>query len=132
MLSDITPHPTLPTKDLAVARKFYEDVLGLTPVMEWEGDMVLYACGSGNVLLYASQYAGSNQATAAGWQSADIDDTIEDLRAKGVQFDTFELEGVEWDNGVATMFGMKNVWFRDPDGNILSVGSMPTEAPPSS
>jgi len=125
MLADITPHPTLPTKDLATARTFYEDVLGLSVSIEYEGEMVLYNSGAGKVLLYRSAFAGSNQATAAGWQDADIADTIADLRTKGVQFDTFEMDGITWEDGVATMpDGSKNVWFRDPDGNILSVGSV--------
>ena len=48
---------------------------------------------------------------------------IDALRQAGVTFDTFEMEGIEWNDDVATFDEMRSVWFRDPDGNILNVES---------
>jgi catechol 2,3-dioxygenase-like lactoylglutathione lyase family enzyme len=122
MLSDITPVATLPTADMARARGFYEGTLGLTPQREGMGG-VSYACGDGTVFVYESQYAGTNKATAVGFDVpvAAFDDEVRDLREKGVGFLTFDADGLEWNDGVASMGEMKAVWFEDPDGNILNV-----------
>ena len=54
--------------------------------------------------------------------AADFDSEVDELRAKGIEFMTFEMDGMEWNDGVATMGGeMRAVWFADPDGNILNV-----------
>ena len=129
MLADATPMPTLATKDLAAARAFYEGVLGLPVQAEREGQSVVYRSGQGALLVYNSAFAGTNQGTAAGWMVADFDGEVARLRAAGVEFDTFELPGATWDNGVASdpERGMRNVWFRDPDGNILTVGQPPPD-----
>ncbi len=122
MLSDVTAMPTLPTADLDRARAFYEGVLGFVPGDDLpEG--VRYRAGHGAVLVYPSQYAGTNQATALGFEVDPdrFDEEVSALRAAGVSFDTFEWEGVVWEDGVASMEGGKAVWFRDPDGNILNL-----------
>lgn len=73
--------------------------------------------------MYPSAYAGTNQATALSFGVPDdgFDAEVADLRARGVRFDTFEAEGIEWADGVASAPGMRAVWFTDPDGNILNV-----------
>ena len=124
MLSDHTPTPTLAVTDLAAARGFYEQVLGLSVREENEGG-VLYTAGAGTVFVYASQYAGTNRATAAAWllSSADFDAELPALREKGVGLHTFEAEDLTWEDGVASMpDGSRAVWFSDPDGNILNIG----------
>jgi catechol 2,3-dioxygenase-like lactoylglutathione lyase family enzyme len=126
MLSDHTPTPTLAVKDLAAARRFYEDVLGLGVAEENEGG-ILYSAGSGSVFVYPSSFAGTNQATAATWMlPADaFDGELSTLRANGVQFQTFEMEDLTWDDGVASMpDGSRSAWFADPDGNILNIAAM--------
>jgi catechol 2,3-dioxygenase-like lactoylglutathione lyase family enzyme len=123
MLSQITPVPTMPTSDLSKARRFYEDTLGLTPLREGMGG-VFYACGDGHVFVYESGFAGTNRATALSFETplATFEDEVEALRAKDVQFMTFDLDGATWKDGVASMGdSMRAVWFTDPDGNILNV-----------
>jgi catechol 2,3-dioxygenase-like lactoylglutathione lyase family enzyme len=125
MLSQITPVATLATADLSKARPFYEDVLGFALQREGMGG-VFYTCGAGNVFVYESAFAGTNKATALSFDVplADFDNEVQALRAKDVRFMTFELEGAEWDDGVASMGDrMKAVWFTDPDGNILNVAA---------
>ena len=127
MLSDFDPMATLPVSDLQRARDFYEGVLGFKA----EGDPpdgVVYKAGSSSFLVYPSTFAGTNKGTAMsiGLPSGAFDAEVEDLRRKGVVFQTFEMDGMTWENGVA--IGMdgsqefKAVWFEDPDGNILNVG----------
>jgi catechol 2,3-dioxygenase-like lactoylglutathione lyase family enzyme len=113
---------TLPTTDMEAARAFYEGVLGFTPGGDApEGEN--YSAAGSTFLVYPSAFAGTNQATAISFRVDfdTFDDEIAALREKGIVFDTFEYEGIVWEDGVATMEGMKAVWFHDPDGNILSV-----------
>ncbi len=123
MLSDFAPVPTLAVSDLQRAREFYEGVLGYTS----EGDVaegVVYRSGNGAFLVYPSAYAGTNKATAMSLQvSAEAFDVeVAALREKGVAFDTFDMDPITWDNGVATMpDGSRAAWFSDPDGNILNI-----------
>jgi catechol 2,3-dioxygenase-like lactoylglutathione lyase family enzyme len=125
MLSQHTPVATLPTKDLPKARSFYEDTLGLAPERESAAG-VSYKCSGGMVFVYESEHAGTNKATAVSFDvpTAAFDDEIDTLREKGVTFMTFEAEGLDWKDGVASMGEkMKSVWFTDPDGNIMNVSA---------
>ncbi len=122
MLSDHTPTPTLATADTARSRAFYEGVLGFTPGEE-AGGGVFYPSGSSSFFVYPSGYAGTNQATSMSFElpAGAFDEVIATLRDAGVEFDTFEAEDMTWQDGVAEMGGMRSVWFRDPDGNVLNV-----------
>jgi catechol 2,3-dioxygenase-like lactoylglutathione lyase family enzyme len=125
MLSRHTPVATLPAKDLTRARNFYEEKLGLTASRDDMGG-VSYTSGSGQLFVYESDYAGTNQATAVSFDvpTAEFDDEVAELRANGVDFLTFEADGMEWKDGVATIGGRaRSVWFTDPDGNILNISS---------
>ena len=125
MLGSKEAAATLPVKDLERARDFYENTLGLTPVMETSG-AVLYRSGNSMVLVYPSEYAGTNQATAASWGAGDdFEAVVESLQAKGVTFEHYDaLPDTTREGDVHVSEGFRGVWFKDPDGNILSVGDM--------
>ena len=124
MFKDLQPAATLATADMAKARAFYEEMLGLT-VQNDSPFGVTYVSGDGRLFLYESAFAGTNKATAVGFEASveSFDDEIEALRQKGITFITFDMEGMEWDNGVAISGPVKSVWFSDPDGNILNVST---------
>ncbi len=128
MLSRLTPVATLPASDFARARKFYEETLGLQPDGPelGPGGAILYKCGEGRIFLYQSEFAGTNKATAVTFMTdnAHFDEEVKALRDKGVSFLTFEYEGMEWDGDVMVTEEMKAVWFTDPEGNILNIGTM--------
>jgi catechol 2,3-dioxygenase-like lactoylglutathione lyase family enzyme len=128
MLSDLTPMATLAAADLQRSRKFYEGTLGMkvSNEMPEQTGGITYQSGEGKMFVYESQYAGTNKATAVSFHATpeQFDKEVEQLRAKGVSFLTFEFEGIEWDGDVATMGEWKSVWFTDPDGNILNLGTM--------
>jgi catechol 2,3-dioxygenase-like lactoylglutathione lyase family enzyme len=118
----------LPCVDIAGARKFYEDVLGLTEIERSEAGQesalgVLYECGEGTRLaIYERSTPTVADHTAAGWVVKDVDAVADALIAKGVTFEVYDLPGVEYDDrGVATLGSSRGAWFKDPEGNILSI-----------
>jgi catechol 2,3-dioxygenase-like lactoylglutathione lyase family enzyme len=109
-------------KDLAVAKKFYEDTLGLTQV-DAEGDEVI-VMKSGDTLInvYRSKFAGTNKATAVTWTVGDeIDRIVKALKDKGVTFEHYDMPGTKLEGEIHVGYGMKVAWFKDPDGNILNL-----------
>ncbi len=122
MLSDYPPVTAIAVADLARARRFYEGTLGFTPDDDVP-DGVLYTSGGGSFLVYPSAYAGTNKATAMSFAVPGdaFDREVAALRDAGIEFQTFELDGMEWVDGVATAGAMRAVWFADPDGNILNL-----------
>jgi catechol 2,3-dioxygenase-like lactoylglutathione lyase family enzyme len=130
MLGNSPAAATLPVSDLQAAREFYENVLGLTPMQEMGEDepgAVLYKSGESVVLVYESEYAGTNKGTAATWAAGgDFDAIVERLREKGVTFEHYDdLPGTTRDGDVHTLGEMRAVWFKDPAGNVLNVGDVP-------
>lgn len=120
MLSDCEVRPTIPTRDLQTARRFYEQQLRLTVEGEDEGG-VWYRCGTAGLYLYETEHAGTARHTLCSFESDHVDDDIADLREHGVRFETYDMPGVEWDGDVAMMGDLKGVWFRDVDGNVLGM-----------
>jgi catechol 2,3-dioxygenase-like lactoylglutathione lyase family enzyme len=123
MLSDHTPTAVLAVQDLARARAFYEGVLQFSGQEQMEG--IAYRAGDAGFFVYPSQFAGTNQATVMTFEvdGGAFDEEVARLRAAGIDFDTFEGLGIEWADGVAVAEGMRAVWFRDPDGNVLNIST---------
>jgi len=113
---------TLAVSDFEAARTFYEDTLGLATAMAMDG-AAIYTSGSSSLFVYESEYAGTNKATAATWAVGDqLDAVLDDLRGKGVTFEHYDdLPGTTRDGDIHTMGDTRGVWFKDPDGNILSI-----------
>ena len=82
-----------------------------------------YQVGPSFLLVYPSEYAGTNRATGATWAVGDdFEAVIEDLREKGVTFEQYDLPGRTTREGDIHVMGeMRAAWFKDPDGNILSL-----------
>jgi catechol 2,3-dioxygenase-like lactoylglutathione lyase family enzyme len=127
MLGNKDATATVAVKDIAAARRFYEDKLGLDPVQTDDGHGVItYKTGGSSLLVYTSQFAGTNQATSVTWSvGGDFDDLVRSLQSKGVSFERYDgLPGVTRDGDVHGAGGMKLAWFKDPDGNIHHLISM--------
>jgi catechol 2,3-dioxygenase-like lactoylglutathione lyase family enzyme len=123
MLDQGTVTANIPAADLARARDFYADKLGLTPAQEMDGVMLLYRTAGGSAFsVYQTEYAGQAGHTIAQWHVADVDAEVRDLKSKGLAFEHYDLPGVDWDDDVATLGGMgKAAWFRDSEDNILCI-----------
>lgn len=122
MLGDKSTAAVLAVKDMAAAKKFYEETIGLSKAGADEEFGTMYKSGDSMVFIYPSEFAGTNKATALTWGvGTDFEKIVEDLRGKGVTFETFDAPGAKWDGDVNVMGDMKSVWFKDPDGNILNI-----------
>lgn len=109
-------------KDLQTAKKFYKDTLGLEPVEAKGDDMIAFKSGNSTLYVYESQFAGTNKATAVTWEvGLDVEELVGELKAKGIKFEHYDLPGLEARGDLYVGHGMKCAWFKDPDGNILSV-----------
>jgi catechol 2,3-dioxygenase-like lactoylglutathione lyase family enzyme len=125
MLGSKNAGATLAVSDLDRARDFYENTLGLTSIQDDPGG-VLYRSGESVVLVYPSEFAGTNKATAASWAVGDdFDAIVQELTAKGTTFEHYDdLPDTTRDGDVHTTGDFKAVWFKDPDGNILNLVNM--------
>jgi catechol 2,3-dioxygenase-like lactoylglutathione lyase family enzyme len=112
---------SIAVKDLKVASRFYEDILGLKRTGAEGDEVVIYTSGKSRVFVYRSQYAGTNKATAAYWVVDDVDGVVKGLKAKGVKFEHYDLPGLRREGDVHVGANVRTAWFKDPDGNILSV-----------
>jgi catechol 2,3-dioxygenase-like lactoylglutathione lyase family enzyme len=124
MLVDKDAATNLAVKDLQAARKFYEGTLGLHAVGTVGEHLVAYRSGRSTLLVYESQYAGTNKATAATWTvGAELESIVQALKAKGVRFEHYDFPDMKREGDVHASGNMKAAWFKDPDGNILSMVS---------
>jgi catechol 2,3-dioxygenase-like lactoylglutathione lyase family enzyme len=129
MLDAISVSTRLPAQDLARARRFYLEKLGLEPVEERPGGL-LYRCGDCAFALFQSTGKPSGTHTQMGFEVADIEATVAALRARGVVFDEYERPGFTTVNGIADIRGQypskgtgeRGAWFRDSEGNLLGIG----------
>lgn len=110
--------------DLARARAFYGETLGLNLSPESEGDVAVFHTGDTRLVVYLSEFAGTNKANAVVWSvGEEIESIASDLAAKGVVFEEYVLDGAAYEKGVHRMGDFRMVWFKDPDGNILHLNS---------
>jgi catechol 2,3-dioxygenase-like lactoylglutathione lyase family enzyme len=125
MFKDKSSAAIVPVKDIKRARKFYEDTLGLEVAKdEMGGDVLEFRTGDTALIVYQSDYAGTNKANAVVWGVGDEIETItSDLNNKGVKFEHYDMDGATYKDGIHTMGDFRAVWFKDPDGNILHLNS---------
>jgi catechol 2,3-dioxygenase-like lactoylglutathione lyase family enzyme len=120
----------LPAQDLARARAFYADKLGLEPAEERPGGL-LYRCTQGEFALFESGGAAAGSHTQMAWEVDDLDAAVTELRARGVDFEEYDLPGLATREGVAEVagnypskggVGERAAWFKDSEGNLLAIG----------
>jgi catechol 2,3-dioxygenase-like lactoylglutathione lyase family enzyme len=121
MLKDMDSAAIVAVKDIARARQFYGETLGLE--LHRGDDQVLeFETGSTSLVVYVSEFAGTNQANAVVWGVGnEIEQIVADLSAKGVQFEHYE--GMDRTGDIHHAGDFRMVWFKDPDGNILHLNS---------
>lgn len=121
MLGKSAPTPMLAVKDLDRARQFYVDTLGLEAVGRMSDEVVSMKSGQTRIDVYRSEFAGTNKATALTFPVDDIQAEVGELRGKGIMFEHYDMDGLTRNGDIYEAEGMKTAWFKDPDGNILSL-----------
>jgi predicted enzyme related to lactoylglutathione lyase len=122
MLRDAPIIPYIPVADMARARKFYEEKLGLEATELYGPEGVFYACGQGTVVfMYKTGGAGTSKASVAFWQVKDVEAEVAALKAKGVVFKEYDLPGLKTVDGINYHPKSRTAWFKDSEGNILAI-----------
>jgi predicted enzyme related to lactoylglutathione lyase len=128
MLGNAPVAAILVATDMERAKKFYAKKLGLRTVeMPGPSDgYAMFESGEGTMLyLYLREEATKAEHTAAGWRVDDIEKTVDELRARGVVFEHYDMPGLKTDErGIAVAGPAKAAWFKDTEGNTLSVNEM--------
>lgn len=124
MLKDRDSSAIVAVRDIAAARRFYVDVIGLEPLQDSD-NMLVVRTGSTQLVVYVSDFAGTNQANAVVWGVGDeIEAIVSALAAKGVAFEHYPDMPGEYRAGIHSMGDFKAVWLKDPSGNILHLNNM--------
>jgi catechol 2,3-dioxygenase-like lactoylglutathione lyase family enzyme len=123
MLRDNKVSAVLVSTDLEGARRFYEDKVGLDVSPETIKNHLVFECGDGTSLLIYGRPSGNKaDHTQVRFWSTDIDKDVAELAANGVEFDEYDTETFKTVNHVVTSPGIgRSAWFKDPDGNTISV-----------
>ena len=123
MLKDYPMITTLPATNIERAKKFYGEVLGLKPVeTEMPEDAVMFEAGSGTKVYLYKRGASRADHTALEFHVTNLEKEMEDLKAKGVVFEEYDMPGLKTENSIAKMGNYKSAWFKDTEGNILALG----------
>ena len=122
MLKNQNSSAIVAVTDIARAREFYGTTLGLDMV-KGDDNVMQFKTGATTLVVYRSDFAGTNKANAVVWGVGDeIEAIVADLTAKGVSFEHYP--GMDYKDGIHSGGDFKMVWFKDPDGNILHLNNM--------
>jgi predicted enzyme related to lactoylglutathione lyase len=115
----------MPAQDVKRARQFYEQKLGLEPVMEQPDGGAMYRVGETGFLVFASMGKSSGNHTQMALDVEDVEEAARELKSKGVKLEEYDYPSLKTKDGVATLpDGSKGAWFKDTEGNLIAVGSM--------
>ena len=121
MIKDLRSHTTLPALDLDRARKFYAEKLGLTPATETGGGLFYVVGGGARFTIYPSPNPSRGGHTQIGFASTDLESDVAQLRAVGVQFESYDFPGLKTENGIAQTGPNRAAWFKDSEGNLIGL-----------
>ncbi len=125
MLKEAFVFASVPVVDLEGAKRFYGETLGLELAESPDPTVLVFEAGAGTrLIVYSRPTPTQADHTAAGFMVSDVDAQVDELIARGVQFEHYDMPGVEIDERGVASFGPGRVaWFKDPGGNILSLNS---------
>ena len=122
MLRDKNAVANIAVKDLEKAKRFYQDVLGLQLIDSNTPEVVVFKSGNSMIIVYKSDYAGTNKATSMTWTVGDnIEEVVQALKAKGITFEYYNMPNITLEGDIHVDGQMKVAWFKDPDDNILNL-----------
>lgn len=121
MLSNSSVTTMLPVKDMARARSFYEDRLGLKPGGLRPDGKFVYAVGGSTLALFPKPEGTKADHTAISFRVDDIVASINKLKGAGVVFEDYDFPGLKTVNHVCVLGAEKAAWFKDTEGNYLCI-----------
>jgi predicted enzyme related to lactoylglutathione lyase len=121
MLQTAPMYAYIPVKDLARARQFYEEKIGLKPKEQKAGGVVYEFAQHTACFMYPTPNAGTSSASQAFWQVDDVEREVAELKRRGVKFEEYDMPQMKTDSGIATGGGAKAAWFKDTEGNIMAL-----------
>jgi catechol 2,3-dioxygenase-like lactoylglutathione lyase family enzyme len=121
MLGEHPITPVLLAKDLAAAREFYHDRVGLEILTESD-DAIVFKCGGGTHLDVTKSTVGTaDEQTQASWQVQDLRAEVAELRSRGVEVQEYDMPGLKTEDGIADLGFAWMAWIIDPGGNALAI-----------
>ena len=128
MIANARAIPIIPVSNLEKGIEFYQGTLGLPLTERFEelpqNREARFKVGQTELGIYESVGAGQSRATLMAFDVDDIEETVADLRARGVTFEEYDMPNLKTENGIATIGEEKGAWFKDPDGNILALSEV--------
>jgi catechol 2,3-dioxygenase-like lactoylglutathione lyase family enzyme len=119
--------PTIPARDLERARTWYAEKLGLSVDVE-QAEALLYRDGEDRLfLLFSSDDAGTARHQLAAWEVEDLEAEVAELQSRGVRFEQYDQPGLRTVNGIAATPVGKAAWFKDSEGNVLTLTQLRRE-----
>jgi catechol 2,3-dioxygenase-like lactoylglutathione lyase family enzyme len=118
-LADCEVTCMLPVKDLARARRFYEDALGFEPGGLRPDGKFVYRAGGTTLALFPKPEGTKAEHTALSFRVPRIEAAIEALKSRGVAFEDYDFPGLKTEGHVCVLGSEKAAWFSDPEGNLL-------------
>ena len=121
MFKDTQAFSSFSTDDVPKAKDFYGQTLGLS-VSDNQGLLTLHVAGGGNVLIYPKTNHTPAAFTVLNFPVESIEQAVEDLTERGVRFEIYNAGDTKTDEkGIFRYGSIKQAWFKDTGGNILSV-----------
>jgi catechol 2,3-dioxygenase-like lactoylglutathione lyase family enzyme len=121
MFADRNITVMLPAKDTTRAVRWYEEKLGLKPDSTTDYGANYTLPGGTPMFLYQSQFAGTAGHTLLSIESRDLAADMQELRARGVKFEDYDLPDLKTVDGIAEFGPVKNAWLKDSEGNIIGL-----------
>lgn len=110
----------IPVEDLARAKQFYADKLGLKPTHE-NGFSAQYRYADSHFVLTPAASAGRSESSLLTWLVPDLKETKSLLETQGVRFEDYDLGFAKTEDGVMSLDGDLIAWFKDSEGNLLAI-----------
>jgi len=121
MLTSAHVNAALPAQDLDRAKAFYRDKLGLQP-FEDDGSNVRFRVADGSEFnVFRTSGAPSGTHTQMAFVVEDIAGEVKDLKSRGVAFEDYDFPGLKTKDSIAEAGDAKAAWFKDSEGNMLSI-----------
>jgi catechol 2,3-dioxygenase-like lactoylglutathione lyase family enzyme len=122
MLSEFLAVTTIVVTDVDVAKRFYQEQLGLTLVEETPAGL-RFGAGKGSQMTLRRGQPTASGATIAHFEVDDIEAVVRDLTSRGVTFEEYETPKTV--NSIAQFGAVRGAWFKDPAGNVLGLREGP-------